>query len=161
MVKIDDPEEVAVNNGQMDPRLELLRKAMSRRALAGKVVVLSEMRDTVGLIMLSQGVDISQPFTNDQFMAALDVLQQQVDSGQVSQVKGNSYKEDLINGQAFAAIAWSGDIFPDQCRRRRVRGRTNAGGANCSVGGQNGVEAMFSWVSEVEAASGYDVVLTP
>lgn len=80
-------------------------------ALAGKVVVLSEMRDTVGLIMLSQGVDISQPFTNDQFMAALDVLQQQVDSGQVAQVKGNSYKEDLINGQAFAAIAWSGDIF--------------------------------------------------
>ena len=80
-------------------------------ALAGKVVVLSEMRDTIGLIMLSQGVDISQPFTNDQFMAALDVLQQQVDSGQVSQVKGNSYKEDLINGQAFAAIAWSGDIF--------------------------------------------------
>ncbi len=80
-------------------------------ALKGKVVVLSEMRDTIGLIMLSQGVDISGPFTNDQFMAALDVLQQQVDSGQVKQVKGNSYKEDLINGQAFAAIAWSGDIF--------------------------------------------------
>ena len=59
-------------------------------ALKGKVVVLSEMRDTIGLIMLSQGVDISGPFTNDQFMAALDVLQQQVDSGQVKQVKGNS-----------------------------------------------------------------------
>ena len=80
-------------------------------ALKGKVVVLSEMRDTIGLIMMSQGVDIDGPFTNDQFMAALDVLQQQVDSGQVSQVKGNSYKEDLINGQAYAAIGWSGDIF--------------------------------------------------
>jgi spermidine/putrescine transport system substrate-binding protein len=79
--------------------------------LAGKVVVLSEMRDTVGLIMLSQGVNIDEPFTSDQFMAALDVLQQQVDSGQVSQVKGNSYKEDLINEQAWAAIGWSGDIF--------------------------------------------------
>ena len=31
--------------------------------LKGKVVVLSEMRDTVGLIMLSQGVDISKDFT--------------------------------------------------------------------------------------------------
>lgn len=41
-----------------------------------------------------------------------------------------------------------------------VRGRTNANGANCSVGGQGGVEAMFSWVSQIEAASGYDVVLT-
>jgi spermidine/putrescine transport system substrate-binding protein len=26
-------------------------------------------------------------------------------------VKGNSYKEDLINEQAYAAIGWSGDIF--------------------------------------------------
>jgi spermidine/putrescine transport system substrate-binding protein len=80
-------------------------------ALKGKVVVLSEMRDTVGCIMLSQGVDISEQFTDEQFMAGLDVLQQQVDSGQVKQVKGNSYKEDLINEQAWAAIAWSGDIF--------------------------------------------------
>ena len=79
--------------------------------LSGKVVVLSEMRDTIGLIMLSQGVDISQPFTTEQFNAALDVLQQQVDSGQIKQVKGNSYKEDLINEQAWAAIGWSGDIF--------------------------------------------------
>ncbi len=61
--------------------------------------------------MLSQGVDISEQFTDEQFMAGLDVLQQQVDSGQVKQVKGNSYKEDLINEQAWAAIAWSGDIF--------------------------------------------------
>ena len=79
--------------------------------LKGKVVVLSEMRDTIGCIMLSQGVDISEQFTDEQFMAGLDVLQQQVDSGQVKQVKGNSYKEDLINEQAWAAIAWSGDIF--------------------------------------------------
>ena len=79
--------------------------------LKGKVVVLSEMRDTIGCIMLSQGVDISQPFTDEQFTAALNVLQAQVDSGQVKQVKGNSYKEDLINEQAWAAIGWSGDIF--------------------------------------------------
>lgn len=79
--------------------------------LRGKVVVLSEMRDTVGCIMLSQGVDISKEFTDEQFMAGLTVLEQQVDSGQVKQVKGNSYKEDLINEQAWAAIGWSGDIF--------------------------------------------------
>jgi spermidine/putrescine transport system substrate-binding protein len=79
--------------------------------LHGKVVVLSEMRDTVGLIMLSQGVDISQPFSQEQYTAALDVLSAQIDSGQVKQVKGNDYKEDLISGQAWAAIGWSGDIF--------------------------------------------------
>ena len=79
--------------------------------LKGKIVVLDEMRDTVGLLMLSQGVDISKQFTEDQFNAALDVLQKQVDSGQIRQVKGNSYLEDLRSGNAIAAIAWSGDIL--------------------------------------------------
>jgi spermidine/putrescine transport system substrate-binding protein len=79
--------------------------------LKGKVVVLSEMRDTVGLIMLSQGKDISKDFTEDDFMAGLAVLQKQVDSGQVRQVKGNSYLEDLRSGNAIAVIGWSGDIL--------------------------------------------------
>jgi spermidine/putrescine transport system substrate-binding protein len=79
--------------------------------LKGKVVVLSELRDTVGLIMMSQGKDISGKFSEDDFMNALDVLQKQVDSGQIRQVKGNSYLEDLRSGNAIAAIAWSGDIL--------------------------------------------------
>jgi spermidine/putrescine transport system substrate-binding protein len=79
--------------------------------LKGKVVVLSELRDTVGLIMMSQGVDISSDFSEDDFLNAVDVLQEQVDSGQIRQVKGNSYLEDLRTGNAIAAIAWSGDIL--------------------------------------------------
>lgn len=79
--------------------------------LAGRVEVLSEMRDTMGLILLEQGVDISQPFTDDQFAAGLAVLQQQIDSGQIRQVKGNSYLDDLVAGDALAVIGWSGDIF--------------------------------------------------
>src|SRR6478735_9211283 len=79
--------------------------------LKGRVEVLSEMRDTIGLIMLEQGVDISKEFTDDQYSNALDVLQKQIDSGQIRQVKGNSYKDDLISGDALAVIGWSGDIF--------------------------------------------------
>jgi spermidine/putrescine transport system substrate-binding protein len=79
--------------------------------LKGRVEVLSEMRDTMGLIMLEQGKDISSNFSEDDFMGAIDVLQKQVDSGQIRQVKGNSYKEDLISGDALAVIGWSGDIF--------------------------------------------------
>jgi spermidine/putrescine transport system substrate-binding protein len=79
--------------------------------LKGKVVVLSEMRDTVGLIMMSQGVDISQAFSEDDFNKGLDELQKQVDSGQIRQVKGNSYLEDLRSGNAVACIGWSGDIL--------------------------------------------------
>jgi len=79
--------------------------------LKGKVVVLDELRDTVGLIMMSQGTDISGDFTEDDFMKALEVLEKQVDSGQVRQVKGNSYLEDLRSGNAIATIGWSGDIL--------------------------------------------------
>jgi spermidine/putrescine transport system substrate-binding protein len=79
--------------------------------LKGRVEVLSEMRDTVGLIMLEQGVDITSKFSADQFNAAIDELDKHISDGQIRQVKGNSYKEDLISGDALAVIGWSGDIF--------------------------------------------------
>lgn len=78
--------------------------------LAGRVEVLSEMRDTVGLIMLDQGVDVAGEWGDDEFFAALEVLEQQIGSGQIRQVKGNSYAEDLVSGDALAVIGWSGDI---------------------------------------------------
>jgi spermidine/putrescine transport system substrate-binding protein len=79
--------------------------------LKGRVEVLDEWRDTIGLIMAEQGVDISSPgWGADQFGAAVDVLGKQIASGQVRQVKGNSYKEDLVSGDAVAVIGWSGDI---------------------------------------------------
>jgi spermidine/putrescine transport system substrate-binding protein len=78
--------------------------------LKGRVEVLDEWRDTVGLIMAEQGVDISGAWGANEFGAAIEVLQQQISSGQIRQVKGNSYKEDLISGDAVAVIGWSGDI---------------------------------------------------
>jgi spermidine/putrescine transport system substrate-binding protein len=78
--------------------------------LAGKIVVLSEMRDTMGLILLDQGVDISADFSEDDFNNALDVFREKVTSGQIGAVRGNSYTQDLINGDAIAGIVWSGDV---------------------------------------------------
>jgi len=78
--------------------------------LKGRVVVLSEMRDTIGLLMMANGVDISSDWGADEFNAALDVLRAQVESGQVRNVRGNSYTEDLVNEDALVAIGWSGDI---------------------------------------------------
>jgi spermidine/putrescine transport system substrate-binding protein len=79
-------------------------------SLKGKVGVLSEMRDTMGLIMLQQGVDISKSFTDDQYMKAIDKLTKEVNDGQVRNIKGNSYLNDLKSGDTLAAICWSGDI---------------------------------------------------
>ena len=77
----------------------------------GRIEVLSEMRDTMGIIMQYQGVDISKTFTEAQFMNAIDFLQKKISDGFIRQVKGNSYKEDLISGDAIAVIGWSGDLF--------------------------------------------------
>lgn len=79
----------------------------------GRVVVLSEMRDTMGIILQYQGVDISQPFTEDQFMNAIDYFKKLIADGFIRQVKGNDYLEDLANGDAVAAIGWSGDMFSE------------------------------------------------
>ena len=76
----------------------------------GKIVVLSEMRDTIGVILLSQGIK-PETCTEDQFMNAVDFLKKKIADGWIRGVKGNEYKEDLISGDATAVIAWSGDLF--------------------------------------------------
>ena len=78
--------------------------------LAGRVEVLSEMRDTVGLIMLDQGIDPAGTWGDDQFYGALEVLKEKIASGHIRQVRGNAYTQDLASGDAVAVIGWSGDI---------------------------------------------------
>ncbi len=76
----------------------------------GKIVVLSEMRDTIGVILLSQGVDITK-VTEDQYMNAVDFMAKKIADGWIRGVKGNEYAEDLTSGDATAVIGWSGDMF--------------------------------------------------
>ncbi|QAY74452.1 spermidine/putrescine ABC transporter substrate-binding protein [Agromyces protaetiae] len=78
--------------------------------LKGRVGVLSEMRDTMGLLMLQNGVDIAGTWGDDEFGTAIDQLREQVENGQVRNIKGNSYLEDLKSEDTLAAICWSGDI---------------------------------------------------
>ena len=78
--------------------------------LTGRVGVLSEMRDTIGLLMLAEGIDISGDFSADDFTRAIEVFRTQIDSGQIRNVKGNAYMEDLTNEDTLAAIVWSGDV---------------------------------------------------
>ncbi len=77
----------------------------------GRIQVVSEMRDTIGIILQYQGVDIAKPFTEDQFMNAIDFMKGKISDGFIRQVKGNDYVQDLDNGDAVAVIGWSGDIF--------------------------------------------------
>ncbi len=76
----------------------------------GKIVVLSEMRDTIGVILLGQGVDITK-VTEDEYMNAVDFMAKKISDGWIRGVKGNEYAEDLTSGDATAVIGWSGDMF--------------------------------------------------
>jgi len=74
----------------------------------GRVTVLTELRDTVPLVMKSMGVDPTDA-TGEDWMAAIDKLREAVDSGQLRDFTGNSYTNSLARGDAAIAIGWSGD----------------------------------------------------
>ncbi|QIM16974.1 spermidine/putrescine ABC transporter substrate-binding protein [Leucobacter insecticola] len=78
--------------------------------LKGKVNVLSEQDDTLGLVMLEQGVDITGDWGEDEFYNALAVIEKELKSGQIATVKGNSYTQDLQTDTVLAGMCWSGDI---------------------------------------------------
>jgi spermidine/putrescine transport system substrate-binding protein len=74
----------------------------------GKVTVLTELRDTVPLVMKADGVDV-QNATAEDWQAAIDKLGEAVESGQIRDFTGNDYTDDMARGDITVAIGWSGD----------------------------------------------------
>ena len=60
----------------------------------GRIGLFTEMRDTLGLVMLGQGNDPSNP-TEDTMAQALDETDEQTASGQVRRFTGNDYFNDI------------------------------------------------------------------
>jgi spermidine/putrescine transport system substrate-binding protein len=75
----------------------------------GKITVLTEMRDTIPLMLKADGID-PKDATKEDWLDEIDKLQQAVDSGQLRRFTGNDYVQDLTNNNVVAAIGWSGDI---------------------------------------------------
>ncbi|MDQ8707060.1 spermidine/putrescine ABC transporter substrate-binding protein [Streptomyces sp. LHD-70] len=88
--------------------------------LKGKVGVLSEMRDTMGMTMLDMGKDPAK-FTTDDFDAAAARLQKAVDKRQIRRFTGNDYTSDLTKGDLAACLAWAGDVVQLQADNPDVR----------------------------------------
>lgn len=98
-------------NQALTGEIRTVEELLSREELRGRVTALVEWRDTVGLIMIEQGVDISGDFSEDDFQAGIDRLQKAVDAGQIRQFTGNEYSEGLASGDIAACFAWSGDVI--------------------------------------------------
>jgi spermidine/putrescine transport system substrate-binding protein len=79
-------------------------------AFAGHVTMLTEMRDTLGLVMAGMGIDPAN-CTVDDARKAVEKIQPFVDNGHIRAFTGNEYGDDLARGDVWAAFAWSGDVI--------------------------------------------------
>ena len=100
---------IGYNKKYLDKPPTTIKELLTRPDLRGKISVLTEMRDTMGLILLGLGYDPNN-FTSAQWSDALALLEQAKRSGQIRAFTGNEYVDSLSNGDVVAAIAWSGDI---------------------------------------------------
>src|SRR3954454_11942724 len=77
-------------------------------AYKGKVTMLTEMRDSVGLVTAWQGGD-PEKASVDVYLKAIDKIQEGVDSGQIRGFTGNEYIKDIPKGDSWVIFGWSGD----------------------------------------------------
>jgi spermidine/putrescine transport system substrate-binding protein len=75
---------------------------------AGKVEMLTELRDTVPLVMKADGIDPADA-TEQDWLDTIAKLKDAVASGQIRRFTGNDYTRDMANGDVAAIIGWSGD----------------------------------------------------
>ena len=86
-----------------------IQQLLEDPSLKGKVTMLMEMADSVGLVMLQNGDDPAT-VTDETFDKAISIVQSAVDNGHIRRFTGNDYAQPLTNGDIAAAVAWSGDV---------------------------------------------------
>ena len=74
----------------------------------GKVTMLTEMRDTVGVVAAGMGID-PESASKDEFLKAIEKIGEASESGQIRGFTGNEYTKDLTKGDSWLIIGWSGD----------------------------------------------------
>ena len=97
-----DPAKVG---GEINSVDELL----TNPKLKGKVTLLNQIFDTMGLVISSNGDD-PEKVTDASWERAVKKIKKAVDSGQVRQFTGNDYAPLLAKGDVWACFAWSGDM---------------------------------------------------
>jgi spermidine/putrescine transport system substrate-binding protein len=90
-------------------KIESMDQLLTDPALKGRVTLLTEMRDTMGLMLLAMGKDPAD-FTDADFEAAIGELQAARDAGQIRGFTGNDYTSGLASGEIAACVAWTGDV---------------------------------------------------
>jgi spermidine/putrescine transport system substrate-binding protein len=90
-------------------KIESMDQLLTDPKLKGRVTLLTEMHDTVGLVLIELGKDPAS-FTDADFDAAIAELKRAKDAGQIKGFTGNDYTKPLASGDTAACLAWTGDI---------------------------------------------------
>jgi spermidine/putrescine transport system substrate-binding protein len=106
---------IAYNSRLTRGAVETVEQLFTDKRLKGRVALLTDVGDTVGLTMLSMGIDPAT-FTSAQFDQAVGRLTQVRDSGQLKGFTGNEYISGLRSGSIAACFAYSGDMVQLQAQ---------------------------------------------
>ena len=89
----------------------------------GKVEMLTELRDTVPLVMKCRRRRSRAKRPKQDWLEAIDKIKDAADSGQIRRFTGNDYARDLTSGNAVAVIGWSGDAVQLQADNPNIEWR--------------------------------------
>ena len=77
----------------------------------GKVGMLTEMRDTVGLVLMGMGKNIGDISSFNDAADGFDKIEKAKKDGQIRAFTGNDYIDDLSLGNFAVCVGWSGDVL--------------------------------------------------
>src|SRR5215212_3014864 len=75
----------------------------------GHVTMLSDWRDSAGLLLLAEGKKTNDA-TLDDVMGAIEKIEEQSSKQQIRRFTGNDYTRGLAGGDLWAVVAYSGDV---------------------------------------------------
>lgn len=124
-------------------------------AFKGKIAMLTEMRDTLGLVLLGDGKKLDDIKTFNDAADAFDKLEKAKNDGHIRAFTGNDYTDDLSAGNYAACVAWSGDVLqlskdnPDIKFYVPEEGGTSWYDTMLWVAGSENAESVEKWMNYV------------
>ncbi|MGL5864269.1 MAG: polyamine ABC transporter substrate-binding protein [Dermatophilaceae bacterium] len=104
---------IAYDARRVDRAITSIGEIFTRSDLKGRLGVLSEFDDSIGLTLLGQGKDAATATPGD-VEAAVGFLGDEKKRGQIRGFYGNEFVEELASGRLVASMAWSGDVLQAQ-----------------------------------------------
>ena len=104
---------IAYDARQVERAIGSVTELLAREDLRGRIGLLTDFSDTVGMALLARGVALASATETD-VADAIASLREQQEQGAFVGFYGNEYLDALADGSVVASLAWSGDILQAQ-----------------------------------------------